>query len=175
MEHLIKNKKAYSNDALIRYLLENIGIEDSVLDLGCGPKLYSTPLAEQGSKVLTIDAWAWTDPDIVADLENVDITTLVDKNYDFILMIDFIEHLDKDKGIELIEKCKSITNKKMILLTPLEEIWTENIENVTNETLWCYENTYDLHKSSWKISDFSEWTPIRIKGLKKYFVGYWEK
>jgi 2-polyprenyl-3-methyl-5-hydroxy-6-metoxy-1,4-benzoquinol methylase len=82
----------------------------TVLDLGCGPKLYSDPLKAQCSRVLTVDGWDWVEPDIVANLETTPLMDIVGDQFDYILMLDFIEHLDKQAGLSLIEQVKQITN-----------------------------------------------------------------
>jgi hypothetical protein len=86
-------------------------------------------------------------------------------------MIDFIEHLDKDAGLRLIDSVKALTNKKIIFLTPLEEIWDDNHKNVNDPRLWCYGNTFDIHKSLWHRADFSDWETLNLPGLHQYFVG----
>lgn len=174
MKHNINGKMAYSSDSLLQYLLSEIQSGSSILDLGCGPKLYSSPFKNRGDEVLSVDAWSEVDPDIVMDLEKQNITDVITKKYDYVLMLDFIEHLDKPAGIDLIQKCKTIASKKVILLTPLEPIWDDNSKNVDNEVLWCFGNTYDLHKSLWTLEDFSDWTRLDLSELEDYFVGYYE-
>lgn len=174
MKHLINGKRATSNDEIIKLLDSLIKEGDSLLDLGCGPKLYSTPFKDRCSKVVTVDAWDSVNPDIVADLENADLSELVNsEKFDFVLMLDFIEHLDKDKGNKLIENVKKLTKKKIVLLTPLEEIWDDNHKNVNDPSLWCYGNTYDYHKSVWTTNEFVDngWQEIKFKSLQNYFVG----
>lgn len=172
MKHLINGKKASSNDQLMKYLYSLLKKGDSLLDLGCGPKLYSDPFKNICKKVLTIDAWESVNPDIVADLETIDLVSLLgNEKYDYVLMIDFIEHLDKVAGLKLIESVKSITNKKIILLTPLEEIWDDNHKNVNDPALWCYGNTFNMHKSKWDRNDFKDWEDLSLSGLHNYFVG----
>ena len=171
---MIKGKKAFPNRNLTNFLLENIQEGTSLLDLGCGPKLYSSPFKDICSKILTVDAWDWVEPDIVADLENSKISDVVkSESFDYILMLDFIEHLSKEAGKNLIEDCKKLCNKKIFLLTPLEEIWTDNHENVENENYWCYGNKYDLHKSIWSDDDFTDWTKINLPGFENYYIGYY--
>jgi 2-polyprenyl-3-methyl-5-hydroxy-6-metoxy-1,4-benzoquinol methylase len=173
MKHEIKGKRAFSNDLLLGYLMGSIEHNTSVLDLGCGPKLYSDPLKPQCSQVVTVDGWEWVEPDIVANLESTSLTGIVTEKFDYILMLDFIEHLDKDQGLRLIEECKSVVNKKIFLLTPMASIWTENHENVDNPDLWCYGNTYDIHKSLWAAEDFVGFTRIHLRGLEHYYVGFY--
>jgi 2-polyprenyl-3-methyl-5-hydroxy-6-metoxy-1,4-benzoquinol methylase len=177
MKHTVKGRHATSNDELVAYLKNTVETGSSLLDLGCGPKLYSNPLLEQCSRIVTVDAWPWVEPDIVADLENTPLTDVVNERFDYILMLDFIEHLDKAAGVGLIEACKTLCNKRIILLTPLEEIWNDNHENVQNKKLWCYGNNYDLHKSMWHPDDFSGWHTIDLKSdelLDNYYIGYYE-
>jgi len=167
-----KGKKAVSNKNLKNYLVGAIQPNTTLLDIGCGPKLYSSPFVGICSKILTIDAWDHVDPDILADLEISNIEELVNnEKFDYILMLDFIEHLSKSAGKKLIEDCKKICNKKIFLLTPLEEIWTDNHENVENENYWCFGNSYDLHKSIWSPEDFHDWEKIIIPGFENYYVG----
>jgi cyclopropane fatty-acyl-phospholipid synthase-like methyltransferase len=172
MKHIIDGKRASSNDQLMKYLHSLVKEGDSLLDLGCGPKLYSNPFKEKCSKILTIDAWESVNPDIVADLETIDLISLLNgEKFDYVLMIDFIEHLEKSAGLKLIEDVKKITNKKIVLLTPLEEIWDDNHKNVNDPALWCYGNDFDMHKSLWDRNDFADWHDLKLNGLDQYFVG----
>ena len=172
MKHIINGKRASSNDQLINYLHGIIEEGSTLLDLGCGPKLYSSPFINKCSKILTIDAWPDVNPDIVANLETDNILEVVkNEQFDYVLMIDFIEHLDKAAGLQLIDNVKKITKKKIILLTPLEEIWDDNHKNVNDPSLWCYGNNFDMHKSLWNRQDFADWEHLNLKGLNQYFVG----
>ena len=173
MKHKIKGKRAWSDDNLVAYLQGKVEAGSTLLDLGCGPKLYSNPLREQCSRVLTVDAWDWVEPDIVANLETTPVTDITSDRWDYVLMLDFIEHLDKDAGVSLIEQVKQIVNKRIFLLTPMAEIWTENHENVDNPTLWCHGNAYNIHKSLWAPEDFVGFTRVRIDGFHDYYVGYY--
>jgi hypothetical protein len=173
MKHNIKGKRAFSNDLLVGYLMGAVEHGSSVLDLGCGPKLYSDPLRPQCSRVVTVDGWNWVEPDIVANLETTPLPDIVADRFDYILMLDFIEHLDKQQGQRLINECKQQVNKKIFLLTPLEAIWTENHENVDNPELWCHGNDLDRHKSMWAPEDFAEFVRIRPRYFDDYFVGFY--
>lgn len=173
MKHNVKGKRAFSNDLLVGYLMGAVEHNSTVLDLGCGPKMYSDPLKPQCSQVLTVDGWAWVEPDIVANLETTSLKDIVTDHFDYILMLDFIEHIDKQQGLRLIEECKAQVNKKIFLLTPLEPIWTENHENVGNPDLWCHGNELDIHKSLWTPEDFDNFTRIHLRGFEDYYVGFY--
>jgi hypothetical protein len=174
MKHVIKGKRAFSNDLLVGYLMGAVQHGSTVLDLGCGPKMYSDPIKPQCSRVVTVDGWAWVEPDIVANLESTPLSDVIADNFDYILMLDFIEHIDKTAGLRLIENCKAQVNQKIFLLTPLESIWTDNHENVNNSELWCHGNELDVHKSLWSPEDFSGWTRIHLRGFDDYYVGFYE-
>jgi len=174
MKHKVKGKRAFSNDQLVAYLQAQVDPGSSLLDLGCGPKMYSNPLLAQCSRVLTVDAWDWVEPDIVANLETTPVKDITADRWDYVLMLDFIEHLDKQAGLSLIEQVKQITHKRIFLLTPMAAIWTENHENVDNPELWCHGNTYDIHKSLWTPEDFTGFTRVFITGFDDYYVGYYE-
>lgn len=152
---------------LYDFIKHNVKINDVVLDIGCGDKKYSSNLLCK--KVVTLDAWDKVEPDVLVDLE-VDDLPFQPKSFDVILMIDFIEHLSKDRGHIILEQSKQISRKSVLLLTPLW--WQDNSVNVNNPKLWCYGNKYDYHKSLWTLEDFVGWDRVTgIKNLQQYFVG----
>ena len=110
-------KAPKANKYLIGFLKSKINDGSTLLDIGCGPKLYSDPFLNICSKVLTVDAWSVTNPDILLDVEKNSLLPFLNGiSYDYILLLDFIEHLDKTAGINLINDCKTICNKEIILL-----------------------------------------------------------
>ena len=152
-----------------KYLRKFIQPEDRVLDLGCGNKAYS-----HIGDTVTVDAWPDVNPDILLDLE-VEQLPFSANDFDHILLIDVIEHLDKEAGKRLIEDCKYITSKSIFLFTPL--FWDDNSEHTSDKTCWAYGNIYNLHKSLWEIDDFVGWETLDIIKLSKgnAWLGYWQK
>lgn len=173
MKHTVKGRRASTNDALVDHLRSTIQPGTSLLDLGCGPKLYSNALRDLCDPVLTVDAWSWVEPDIVANLETTPLHEITDQTWDYVLMLDFIEHLERQAGLALIEQVKAQTRRGIFLLTPMEEIWTDNHEHVDDPRLWSHGNTYDLHKSLWRPEDFAGWQRIALPRLQNYFVGFY--
>lgn len=147
------------------YLSNEIKKSDTVLDIGCGIKTYSIY-----GITTTVDAWEKLQPDYLIDLEKNKLP-FVENSFDYILIIDFIEHIDKNIGLLLLEDCKKIVRKKIIIFTPL--IFDDNSINVNNKDLWCYGNTYDYHKSLWSDIELNDFITIH-KDNGSYF-GYWEK
>lgn len=174
IEHNVYGKKGFTNKGLVNYLRKNIETDSSLLDLGCGPRLYSNSLKDLCDKILCLDAWAEVKPDIILDLEKHKLTDFIGVNFDYVLLLDVIEHLDKQSGYRLLNECKKLTNKKIFLLTPLEEIWSTNEENVDNHELWCHNNSYDYHKSIWSSKDFADWVEVKLPGMDNFFFGYFE-
>lgn len=148
-------------------LRNNISDTDTILDIGCGNKDKTSMFKKEN--VTSLDAWDRVSPDICLDLSKEKLP-YKDNSFDVILMIDFIEHIEKNRGIELIEECKKIVRKKIILFTPL--IWSDNSINVNNPDLWCFGNIFDYHKSLWSAEDFVGWGRIPFEG---YFYGFWNK
>ena len=175
MKLKFKGKRAGIDDALVAWLRACMTPGSSLLDLGCGPGLYSEAVRDLCPHQLRVDAWDWVEPDVVADLETTPLTAITDTTWDYVFLLDVIEHLDKGIGLDLIKQCKQVVNRRIFLLTPLPEIWNDNSHNVENEQLWCHGNAYDIHKSSWIQDDFADWTPANITSLEKYYVGYYDK
>lgn len=151
-----------------KFLSTQISDDSSILDIGCGIKDYS-----MFGKCTTVDAWDKVNPDYLLNLENEKLP-FDDNSFDYILLIDFIEHLNKDKGLIVLNDCKRIVKNKIFLFTPL--IFDTNEDNCKDINCWAYGNEFNYHKSLWTMDDFIDWEQI-IKNTDNYqtFWGYWEK
>ncbi len=78
-----------------------------------------------------------------------DFLNNTDKHYDVSICSDGIEHLSKQKGIELL-LLMGLDSDKRIIFTPLGDYMT-TIETDTNP---------DSHKSGWLPEDFEGWATI---------------
>lgn len=129
MERIIK--KLYHNPIISRifhtlvYCLKR-ELEDceSVLDLGCGSSSpiqycknikYSVgvdaykPYLEESKKKKIHDKY------ILGDITKVNFKP---KSFDAVIMIDVLEHLEKESGNQLLEKAENWARKKIIVSTP---------------------------------------------------------
>ncbi len=75
----------------------------------------------------------------------LDILATLETNYDLILLIDILEHLDYREGIELLKECKK-RGKNIIISTP------ENI-GIQRDT---FGNPLETHKFQWKEKHFDK-------------------
>lgn len=64
--------------------------------------------------------------------------------YDMILLGDVLEHFNKQKGMEFLDKCFSHANTAVSLFIPLGDGWTQEA---------IYGNPYETHQSSWHLNE----------------------
>jgi len=163
-------KPLYFRDALDKVVYDVVQPGESVLDLGCGDKSRTMNLIRD-NEVLSVDAWEKCNPDMVLDVEKEELP-FKENSFDTVLMLDFVEHLEKERGEKIIERAKRIAKKKVLVFTP--KYWTDNKDNVANPELWCYQNDYDLHKSLWHEEDFRGWATVPYPD-SNVFVKLWSK
>ena len=138
-----------------RFLIDEIKEISSCLDLGCGgtdtqlsrfkrikkifPNLYSVGVdifdeyIEKSNKNKVHSKY------IKADILEIDFPN---DSFDCILLMDVVEHLEKDDFIKLIPKLEK-WSKKVIILTP--NGFTDNDMHDGNE--------HQIHKSGWKVQE----------------------
>lgn len=157
---------------LAKTIRDAIKPTDTVLDIGCGDKGIHKNI--KCANITTVDAWKKVDPHYVINLEKESLP-FGEESFDVVMMLDFIEHLDKDRGWEIIKQCQKISRKKVILFTPLW--WTLNDKHTNNPKLWCYGNKFNIHKSLWKVEDFKGWSRyVDVEQhLLRYWLGEWRK
>lgn len=117
------------------------------LDIGCGDGAYSA----MSKDTVRVDRLKRFAPDVLLDLEGADLSYR-ENEFECVLMIEFLEHLTRARGEELLRQAKRISSGKVYVLTPL---WRDS----------------DLHQSGWSLEDFEGWTRI---DFGNYFFGYWE-
>ena len=134
---------------LIRFYLQDC---NSVLDLGCGTGWVLNELNKR--KMVGIDLYVdhlvqAVDDNPMAtfirgDINNI-TTYFVRKSFDAIILIDSLEHLTKQEGLQLLKACEVISKKKIIVFTPLGEV-----HNNTKINKW------NKHNSGWVVQDLQK-------------------
>lgn len=76
--------------------------------------------------------------------------------YDLVIFGDVIEHFEKNKGIELINKALTVS-KYVLINIPLGDYWKQTEKN---------KNKYEEHKSIWTGADFNKYKHSIIKYFK---------
>ena len=129
--------------------------DSTILDLGCG---CGNPF--KGIKFILLvgvdvfrKKFDMPEYDVVMfyDAKKID-ELFLDKSFDIVTGIDFIEHLKKEEGFEMIKKAEKIARKKVIFFTPRE--WGENKQEVESPRYWSYGNPANYHQSLWNEGDF---------------------
>jgi MoaA/NifB/PqqE/SkfB family radical SAM enzyme len=165
-----KTLTALTTTSLPNYINKLIDKTGAILDLGSGTKVLAKSL---NCKVTTVDIWQKFNPDLVWDLNNLPLP-LEDESFDMVLLIDVIEHLEKENGRALLKEAMRLTKKYILLLTPLW--WTDNADNMMLEDSPYYGNPYERHQSLWKREDFEGWKEVQeLSFIGNYFIGLWEK
>jgi len=94
--------------------------------------------------------------------------------FDGILLIDAIEHLEKQRGLDLISRCQEIAKRRLIVFTP------EGVCPQDHDTYEMGGDYAQTHKSTWtaeemrtlgfKVALWENWHP----GTEGTFFAIWE-
>ncbi len=87
-----------------------------------------------------------------------DLVEALPNDYDLILFLDVIEHLDKAQGEKLIKVLLTKT-KNIIIATPCGYVPQDDV----------FGNEYERHRSGWTKKDFKKFNNVIIKELKTEF------
>lgn len=158
-------KNTYSILSLIDDMQKKSGVE-SILDIGIGFGKYGVLLRERMDvRFLRYDKKDW-----ITKIDGVEpfgkyitpihkyvyntiyyykIEEIMDGilNYDIIIMIDALEHLDKELGIEVVKKLDKLTNKLLILSYPASY-------QPRQKTPW--DNKLEIHKCLWTDEEVAD-------------------
>lgn len=77
------------------------------------------------------------------------------RSFDAVLMMDLIEHLDRDDGDRLIERMIAVAARKLIVFTPNGFVEQNEYDD----------NPLQVHRSGWSVADF-ERRGFRVIGAK---------
>ena len=169
-------KNIYSVLALVDDMQKKSGVE-SILDIGTGFGKYGLLLRER----MDVRFLRYHKEDWVTRIDGIEpfkeyitpvhkhiydtlylsqIEYIINQltNYDIIIMIDVLEHLDKELGTEVLKKLDSLTNKLLILSFPIHP----GSYKPRGGTPW--DNKLEIHKCLWSEADISD-----IIGPVKHF------
>ena len=133
---------------------------ESVLDLGCGP---SSPLqyCKNIRHSVGVEAFA---PYLEKAKEKKTHTEFIEKmieevdfpenSFDAVIMIEVLEHLPKDAGIEIIKKAEKWARKKVVVTCPNGFLPQKELDD----------NPMQKHLSGWKLSEMKK-IGFKCRGL----------
>lgn len=142
-------------------LLKELRNVRSILDVGCGKSSPLKLITENVYKVgidifkpalLKSKTSKIHDKYYCANVMQID-KYFQPKQFDCVVALDLIEHLDKNGGLELIRKMEKIAKKKVIIFTPNWFISQGAHSFVAQDG---YVNKYQEHKSGWTVNEFKK-------------------
>lgn len=150
-----------------QFLIKELKDCSRVIDLGCGP---SSPLGRVKDKLkptlysLGVDDF---DPYLEKNKKdqihseylksNIFNINFPEKSFDAALLIDVVEHFEKDDFLNFLPKLEKIA-KKIIVMTPNGYVKQDEYDN----------NEYQIHKSGWSTEDMEKFgfRCYGVSGLK---------
>jgi FtsZ-binding cell division protein ZapB len=158
----------FERDDLIPNVIKQLNDADIVLDIGCGimPQPYITPKVhlccepfDQYIKVLQKRICEETDKNyILLKLTWEDVIKIFPpQSVDTIFLVDVVEHVEKEKGLQLLRETEKIAGKQIVIFTPLGFMAQEHLDG---KDAWNMNGgAWQEHKSGWLPEDFdNNWT-----------------
>jgi hypothetical protein len=137
---------------------------DAVLDIGCGirPMTFFRPrvhicVEPHQEYVQILKQIAAHQPHLVilhTDANNI-VRILADQSVDSIFLIDVIEHLSKDEGLEILNQCCRIARRQIGVFTPLGFV-AQEFEDEEQDAWGLSGTDLQRHRSGWTPDDFGE-------------------
>lgn len=138
----------------------------TLLDLGCGKESPIKPFAKDLDYSLGVDSFEpYLDSSLsakihteyrVGDVMEV-CRSIEDKSFDCVIALDFIEHLPKEKGYDLISEMERIAKKKIIIYTPNGFLEQSSFDS----------NSMQEHLSGWSADEMRK-QGMRIFGMSGF-------
>jgi SAM-dependent methyltransferase len=142
----------------------DLGKPRSVLDVGCGIRPQQLVKAE---RYLGIDAHQ---PyiDALGDPEHFRcshwqpaLAEFADQEFDLVTALDFIEHLERDEGLEFIAEAQRV-GKLVVLFTPVGPF----PQKFSDPDQWGMDGGFwQTHRSAWTPADFDGWEIYVLPGF----------
>jgi hypothetical protein len=140
--------------------------EDIVLDVGSGDGRYRYIGAKE---YYSLDCWEAAKPNYLIDLNKINLPT--DREFSVIMCLDVLEHIEKDRSLEILNQAIGLAKRTVIVFVPLS--WDENRFAYEDKKGFYYHNECVLHKSEWYLNEFNEkWQRVILPSTIKDFFGY---
>ncbi|HEY5586305.1 MAG TPA: hypothetical protein VIK78_17670 [Ruminiclostridium sp.] len=139
---------------------QNIYSANRVVDIGCGiqPQKFIDAQVhiciEPYSEYVAILQERFPDKIIINAGWSDAIKFLPTKSVDSICILDVIEHLEKDEGMELLKLTMKIPKKQLIIFTPLGFFEQHNEDGI--DAWGLHGGEWQRHRSGWLPEDFPQ-------------------
>ena len=120
------NSYTYFKSEIKQWIIDNVPSSKRILDVGPGQGTYSDLLRDHGYRIDAVEIWApyvdqfglraKYDNVYIADIREFDI-----EDYDFIILGDVLEHLNKEEAVALIQKIHLLQIGAMIAVPYMME------------------------------------------------------
>ena len=144
----------------------------SVLDIGCGirPQQFITPellicIEPHHEYVEILKKNLHNANAVIIPLDAIQaLKGLPNRSVDCIFLIDVIEHMTKEVGVEVIRECERVARQQVVLFTPLGFMPQETLTGEVDG--WnLHGGDWQDHKSGWYPEDFPGWDVVACKHL----------
>jgi len=162
---MTKSVHYFNREQLVPHVKSKLDQVDVLLDIGCGirPQDFTVPKlhiccepykeyldvldkniqGEQDRQYLMLNA-TWLDA----------VRFFPEKSVDTVFLVDVIEHLDKQEGIELLKQTENIARKQIVIFTPLGFMPQCHPNGV--DAWGLNGGSWQEHKSGWLPEDFDD-------------------
>ena len=132
------------------YIKKELAGCDTVLDLGCG-RGFDSPLEDMPlSYTLGVDIFEpyleeCRQRKIHSDYIRADIREIEfkDGSFDTVLMLEVLEHFNKEEGRRLLDRCARWARRKVIISTPNGYVWLDKLDD----------NPFQKHIAGWSVEE----------------------
>lgn len=159
--------KYYDREEMIDVSKELVKPCNTLVDVGCGlrPYIYEKSkihiCIEPYEEYINIAKSVYKNHNMVFikkyALEGLKL--FPDNSIDTVVMLDFIEHVEKKEGFEILKEADRITKKQIVVFTPLGYVSNDSGEKDN----WGLDGvSFQEHKSGWLPEDFGEGWEINV-------------
>jgi len=159
--------KYYGREEMINVSKELVKPCNILVDIGCGlrPYIYEKSkihvCIEPYEEYINIAKSAYKDYNMVFIKKDAlsGLKLFPDNSVDTVIMLDFIEHVEKEEGFEILKEADRIARKQIVVFTPLGFVSNDSGEKDN----WGLDGVvFQEHKSGWYPEDFGEDWEINI-------------
>ena len=147
-------------DAVSSVVLKTLKPTPRILDVGCGirpcplfPCKTHICIEPHGEYIDWLKTWKPEDREVQIIQGTADVINDFDPADTTLLMLDVIEHMEKEKGLEILSMAEKF--EQAAIFTPLGFKKQEHPNGIDNWGL--HGGVWQTHRSGWEPKDFENW------------------